>query len=546
MMSGRIQDLVSAQAATTPEARALVLNDQTVTYAQLEEQTNRLGRLLKAERCSKGDRVALFVPKGIPAVIGMLGSLKAGCAYVPIDLESPPARSRRILDACDPTAVIVAPEGFRLLSDCIGDGPRSFSVISTRSPEEVDTPFDVDAAFSELGSFASDHLEAETSDDDLAHLLFTSGSTGTPKGVMITHRNVVTFIDWATRYFETSVGDQISGHPPLHFDLSTFDIFGSLSRGATLHLVPSQLNLVASQLAGWMRESRLTQWFSVPSILTYMAKFDVVKHDDFPDMQRLLWCGEVLPTPTLVYWMERLPHVSFTNLYGPTEATIASSYYRVHSVPGDEREDIPIGSPCDGETLLVLDDDLSEVRAGETGEICICGVGLSPGYWRDPVKTGQAFVVDPGDPTRRIYKTGDLGRVDENGLFRYIGRKDSQIKSRGYRIELGEIEAALNSLGCLRECAVVGVETGGFEGTMICCAYVSDGAEELSSPSLRRQLSSLVPRYMLPARWHRYDRLPKNANGKIDRRKIRETFESDSSNDSDELVRSPVNAEATP
>ena len=546
MTSGRLQDLVSAQAARTPEARALVFDDEAVSYARLEERSNRLGRLLRTQGCDKGDRVALFVPKGIPAVVGMLGSLKAGCAYVPIDLDSPPARVQRIFDACDPTAVIVAPEGFALLRDCIAEGGRSFRVISTRSPEEVNTPFDADADFSQLESFPADHLEAETSDADLAHLLFTSGSTGVPKGVMITHRNVVTFVDWATRYFETSAGDQISGHPPLHFDLSTFDIFGSLSRGATLHLVPPQLNLLAPKLAEWMRTSRLTQWFSVPSILTYMAKFDVVKHDDFPDMQRLLWCGEVLPTPTLIYWMERLPHVSFTNLYGPTEATIASSYFRVPNVPADEREDIPIGSPCDGEELLVLDDDLSPVPVGDIGEVCICGVGLSPGYWRDPEKTGQAFVTDPSDPSRRIYKTGDLGRVDERGLFRYIGRKDSQIKSRGYRIELGEIEAALNSLGCLRECAVVGVDTGGFEGTMICCAYVPDGDEEVSSPSLRRQLSSLVPRYMLPARWHRYDRLPKNANGKIDRRRIRETFESDdASSDANERVGSPVDAEAT-
>ncbi|UCC24401.1 MAG: AMP-binding protein, partial [Gemmatimonadales bacterium] len=148
MTSGRLQDLVSAQAAKTPEARALVFADETVTYAQLEERANRLGRLLKAEGCGKGDRVALFVPKGIPAVVAMLGSLKAGCVYVPIDLASPPARVQRIFDACDPTAVIVAPEGFRLLSDCIGDGPRPFGVISTRSPDEVGNSLHVNATFS--------------------------------------------------------------------------------------------------------------------------------------------------------------------------------------------------------------------------------------------------------------------------------------------------------------------------------------------------------------------------------------------------------------
>jgi amino acid adenylation domain-containing protein len=527
-MAERLQDLVSLQAARTPSSRAIVFNDESITYSQLEEQSNRLGRMLMAQGCKRGDRIALFVPKSIEAVIGMLGVLKAGCAYVPIDLDSPPARVRRIFDACEPAAVLAAASGSKLLDRCVEDSPSVPRIVSTGSESISGDHFTSNTDYSALESFESGPVDPESAEGDLAHLLFTSGSTGTPKGVMITHRNVLAFIDWATRYFAIAAGDQISGHPPLHFDLSTFDIFGSLSRGATLHLVPPQLNLMAPKLAEWMRASRLTQWFSVPSILTYMAKFEVVRDGDFPDMKRLLWCGEVLPTPTLRYWMERLPHVSFTNLYGPTEATIASSFYTVERPPAAEREDIPIGSPCDGEELLLLQDDcLQPAPPGASGEICIRGAGLSPGYWRDPEKTGQAFLADPEDPSDRVYRTGDLGRVDDRGLFRYIGRTDSQIKSRGHRIELGEIEVALNAIGCLRECAVVGVETGGFEGTMICCAYVSDQSEEVSSPSLRRQLSSIIPRYMLPARWHSYDRLPKNANGKIDRSRIRDIFASE-------------------
>jgi amino acid adenylation domain-containing protein len=528
-MGDRLQDLVSSQAARTPDSLAIVFKDDRVTYAQLEERSNRLGRMLAEAGCHKGDRVTLFMPKSVEAIAGMLGTLKAGCAYVPIDLDSPPARVRRIFDACDPAAVMVAPEGVGLLGDCVGESPVTFRVVSTEALSGDGGSLASHADFSQLDSFDPAPLEAPTSDTDLAHLLFTSGSTGVPKGVMITHRNVVTFLNWATNFFDMSPGDQISGHPPLHFDLSTFDIFGSLSRGATLHPVPRQLNVLAPKLAQWIRDSELTQWFSVPSILTYMAKFDVVKMGDFPAMRRLLWCG--------------VPHVSFTNLYGPTEATIASSFYRVGQTPSGEREDIPIGSPCDGEALVVLDDDLEPTPEGSLGEVCIEGAGLSPGYWRDPDKTSQAFVAHPHDPSRRIYRTGDLGRVDEKGLFRYVGRKDSQIKSRGYRIELGEIEAALNSLGCLRECAVVGVETGGFEGTMICCAYVPDGDEALSPLSLKQRLSSLVPRYMLPARWHTYDELPKNPNGKIDRSKIRDTFSSEQSDDADPSGQAPASTE---
>src|SRR5262249_35760481 len=149
----------------------------------------------------------------------------------------------------------------------------------------------------------------------------------------ITHRSVAYFIDWATSYFKLGAEDRISGHPPLHFDLSVFDIFGAFAGGAELHLVPSYLNLSAQSTAEFIRNSELTQWFSVPSALSYMASFDAVRHSDFPKLKRVLWCGEVLPTSTLRYWMERLPTVQFTNLYGPTEATIASSYHTVLSAP---------------------------------------------------------------------------------------------------------------------------------------------------------------------------------------------------------------------
>jgi amino acid adenylation domain-containing protein len=376
--------------------------------------------------------------------------------------------------------------------------------------------------------FASEeHLGHRGSVDDIAHLLFTSGSTGIPKGVAITHANVTAFVDWAVKYFGTRPTDRISGHPPLHFDLSTFDIYGTLAAGAELHLVPSALGVNPAAIAALIRDNRLTRWFSVPSVLTYLAKFDVVAQDDFPELERLLWCGEVLPTPVLAHWMRRLPHVEFTNLYGPTEATIASSYYTVPQCPVDETAAVPIGVPCDGEELLVLDAELRPVPVGEIGDLYIAGVGLSPGYWRDPEKTAQVFLPDPRAPQdsgKRVYRTGDLARVDKDGLVHFLGRTDSQIKSRGYRIELGEIEAAVNSVLVIRECAVVGVEMGGFEGTTICCAYSTLDGAEVPGYTLRQEISALVPTYMQPAHWMQLASLPKNVNGKIDRKDLQERF----------------------
>src|SRR5262249_5157198 len=237
-----------------------------------------------------------------------------------------------------------------------------------------------------------------------------------------------------------------------------------------------------------------------------------------------LWCGEVLPTATLRYWMERLPSVRFTNLYGPTEATIASSYYTVPSIP-EENESIPIGCPCEGESLMVLDKALRAVPRGTIGELYIGGVGLSPGYWKDEPKTRTAFLQGPNG-CGRIYKTGDLAKIGPDGLIYYAGRTDTQIKSRGYRIELGEIEAALNRLEHLKESAVVAIPTNEFEGLLICCAFAPAEGARVSIISLLEGLRTILPHYMLPGRWLSMDHLPKNANGKIDRPLLKELFQS--------------------
>src|SRR5581483_3957050 len=365
----------------------------------------------------------------------------------------------------------------------------------------------------DVSTCLSTELAYANGENDAAHILFTSGSTGEPKGVVITHRNVRHFVDWGIGYFNMVSADRNSGQTPLHFDLSTFDVYGTLVAGAELHLVPTELSLLPHKLVAFMREHELTQWFSVPSVLNYIAKFDALHDNDFPQMKRVLWCGEVLPTPALIYWMRKLPHVSFTNLYGPTEATIASSYYTVPECPVSETQPILIGSPCAGENLLVLDEDLQPITDGEVGDLFISGVGFSPGYWGDEEKTRAAFLENPrgGAGPGRMYRTGDLARLGADGLLYFHGRADSQIKSRGYRIELGEIEAALNGLGCLTEVAVVGARTEGFEGTVICCAYVAE-AKDGPTPTpavLRSRLSKILPSYMLPARWRAFEMLPK-------------------------------------
>jgi amino acid adenylation domain-containing protein len=524
-----LQEWVTRHAERRPDAVATVLGADRLTYGELERRACQLARVLRDSGCKQGDRVCLLVPKSPAAIVGLLAIYKADCIYVPLDPSSPARRLAKITESCESRCLLAAGPVGKVLDEMCEEQPGPAAMAMGWIGRGPVPGHHWKAAFSltDVEGYSDAPVDSRNTRHDPAHILFTSGSTGMPKGVVITHANVIQFVEWAVRYFAMSAEDRTSGHSPLHFDLSIFDIFGTFAVGGELHLVPPELNVLPNKLADFIRASELTQWFSVPSALTYMAKFDVVGVDDFPFLRRLLWCGDVLPTSVLMYWMKRLPRVQFTNLYGPTEATIASSYYSVPRCPDGERAEIPIGRACGGEELLVLDEALGAVPPGQSGDLYIAGAGLSPGYWRDPERTRGAFLPDPRrrDPADRIYKTGDLARVGQDGLVYFLGRADSQIKSRGYRIELQEVETATNALECLQESVVVAIPTDGFEGTLIGCAYVPLPGREVTAATLRRELAKSLPPYMLPARWLALERLPKNANGKVDRRRVQEDLQ---------------------
>ena len=524
-----LQQWLTAQADCRPDAPALCWKGETVSYAKLEQLSNRLARMLAAHGCVRGDRVALLLPKSPLAIAAMLGVLKADCSYTPLDPQNPPTRIARVLAALECRFVLTVASTGELLLNALEQVRMAGLPLPLMALLEPGIDPGISGArfgLDDLDACSAEPREQRNTSRDTAHILFTSGSTGLPKGVVITHENVIHFVEWAISHFGIGPADRVSGHSPLHFDLSTFDIYGSIAAGATLYPIPPEANLLPHKLALLIEDSGLTQWFSVPSILNHMAKLDVVRPAALPSLRRLLWCGERFPTSGLMYWMQRLPHVEFTNLYGPTETTIASSWYRVPRCPVDEREEIPIGQGCDGEELLVLDADLRLLEPGQIGDLYIGGPGLSPGYWRDSERTAAAFIPNPltGDPADRLYRTGDLARVDECGRMFLVGRADTQVKSRGYRIELGEIEAALDGIAELQESAVVAVKTDGFEGNILCCAYVARPGSAVAPTILRQRLAQVLPGYMLPSRWKSLDRLPLNHNGKTDRPALRELW----------------------
>ena len=532
-MTGLLQELVTVQAEARPHAPAMIAGGRTWSYGDVEMLSNRLGRALRESGCERGDRVCLLSPRTPHAVMALLAIYKADGVYVPLDPQWPAARLAKIVDACEPRCLLATSDAGPILEHVMQDLPRSRTPIVASLDAAPIRSRRVTTRFTsgDVAHIPERPLSYRNRAASPAHILFKSASNGTPKGVVITHANVRHFVVWANEYFGTAPDDRQAGDAPLGRDLSLFDIFGTLAAGACYVPLPQGLEESPADLVEFIAANRLTQWSSVASVLVDLAESGALQANHverFASLKRVLWCGDSLPTPILRTWMRALPRVSFTNLYGPTETTIASSYYTVPSLPSDDQAPIPIGTACPGEELYVLNERLEAMPAGEIGELFIRGVGLSPGYWRESESTHAAFLPNPesADPSDRLFKTGDLARIAEDGLIYLEGRRSSHVDRGGYRIELDEIEAALEALPSIREAAVVAVPiaSGNGGGATICCAYVTATGWRVTTAGLRQQLAKLLPSYMLPSRWRALDQLPHNRDGEPDRTAVERWF----------------------
>ena len=550
MAAYTLSQLVSHSAQRYPQRPAVVCGDAQLTYAQLEEASNRLGALLRSVGVCRGERVGLYLPKSLEAVVGIVGVLKAGGAYVPFDSTAPPSRIQYLLHDAELRCLITTPQQLGVLRQLdpvtlpyllVTDPSTqsSASLTSCRARHSVrgrvvpsDASRDDGAPTAEspwpgtvllTGATLTDQpsiTPAEAAiETDPAYILYTSGSTGQPKGVMITHRNSLTFVNWCQDTFQLCPEDRVSSHAPFHFDLSVFDLYVTWAAGACVCLIPEELNVFPMSLAEFIEQRQLSVWYSVPSALTRLLLYGQLDRRDLHALRLILFAGEVFPTKYLRRLARTVPHAALYNLFGPTETNVCT-YHRVADLPADDATTISIGRACANTETFVVDDEGRLAGPGEVGELYVRGPSVMKGYWKQPEKTRQVLVRPgfwPGLGDEVSYRTGDLVRLEADGTYQFLGRKDHMVKSRGHRIELGEIEAALYGHAAIKEAAVVAVpdEEIGNRLKAFVTSHQPLTAEEVAGFLVQR-----LPRYMVPEMIEVVGQLPKTSTGKVDKQRL--------------------------
>ena len=484
-----LHELVERQAARTPEAVALLGDAGAVTYRDLDADANRWANLLAARGVEPGCLVAVCLPRGRDLITVLLGILKSGAAYVPLDPALPVERITRVLTASGAT-LLVTDRAAAGEHPGLRGGPVLF--VDELDPESPDTPRGI-----------------RVDPSDLAYCMFTSGSTGAPKGVAVPHRGPVNLVRWQLRHRRplrtlqwTSPG----------FDVSVQEIFATLASGASLVLVDDEVRYEPSRLVDQIRRHQVQRLHMPQTPLRYLVEYPAV----LPALLEVWQAGErCVVTPALAAFLDRHPRVTLHNQYGPTETSIVVT---THVVDPATEPVPPIGRPIPNVTIRLLDGAGQTVPIGAAGEIHIGGPAVAAGYLGDQRETVARFVPDPVAPGRRLYRSGDLGRWRADGVLEFLGRTDDQVKIRGNRVEPGETQWALSQLDGVRQAAVVVGRDNEGEPRLYAYVVLADRVDDSADwvTPLRIQLGATLPDYLIPEVWRRVDRMPVGPSGKLD------------------------------
>ena len=526
-MTYLLHQFLVASARRSPDKTAVISGEHSLSYGALDTLTDQLAGVLRARGVAPGDRVGIYVSKSLASVVSIFAILKTGACYVPLDPGAPARRLAYIIRDSGITTLLTSaakvagvqamfpdecPLRTVVLVDC--DLPAVHWAVAIPAPAGVAVVY-----WNEVIAWsATPLLENLAIETDTAYILYTSGSTGTPKGVMISHRNSLTFVNWAAQCVNLTADDRVSSHAPLHFDLSIFDIFSSCRAGATIVLVPEGSATFPVQLTKLIERQRITVWYSVPSVLTLLVLYGNLAAYDLSCLRTIIFAGEVFPVKYLRRLMTILPQARYLNWYGPTETNVCTSY-EVPPLDPERTAPIPIGKACANTEVFAVNDAGEKVtEPGESGELYVCGPSLMQGYWGHPEKTAEVLMRNPFQPHfyELVYKTGDIVTLDADGNCVYLGRQDGMIKTRGYRVELGEIEAVLYGHPAIKEVAVLPVPDEILGNRLRAVISPYEGTA-LTREGVLAFCSQQLPHYMVPDVIEFREALPKTSTGKTDR-----------------------------